>query len=193
MGKSVHVEALRRYARATAAFSARDVELLTGDRGYALVMLHNLASRGELNRITRGWYSVHRDPVVGVFALRPAYVGLQEALSLRKLWEQETNVVIVTCGKAKPGVREVMGQNVIVHRISPRYFFGFDYLPYGGFYLPVSDVEKTLLDLVYFGESPGTDILNEFTQKADPAVLREYLNRYPPAFASRFMKMMRSG
>jgi len=191
MGRSVHVGELRRYARSTAAFSARDVELLADDRGYALLMLHNLAARGELNRITRGWYSIHRDPVVSVFAMRPAYVGLQEALSLRNLWEQETNVVIVTCGKAKPGVRKVMGESVIVHRIAPQYFFGFDYLPYGEFYVPVSDPEKTLLDLVYFGEDPGKDVLRDVARGADAKVMTRYLRRYPSAFATRVKRALR--
>ncbi len=185
MGKSVHIGELRRYARSTAALSARDVELLAKDRGYALLMLHNLASRGELNRIARGWYSIHRDPIVSVFAMRPAYDGLQEALSLHNLWEQETNVVIVTCGKAKPGVRKVMGENVIVHRIAPQHFFGFDYLPYGGFYIPVSDPEKTLLDLIYFGEDPGKDVMRDVARKADAKVMERYLKRYPSAFAIR--------
>jgi predicted transcriptional regulator of viral defense system len=191
MGKSIHVGEFRRYARSTAAFTARDVELLTRDRGYALLMLHNMAARGELNRITRGWYSVHRDPIVSVFALRPAYVGLQEALSLHNQWEQETNVVIVTCGKAKPGVRKVMGESVVVHRIAPQYFFGFDYLPYGDFYIPVSDPEKTLIDLVYFGENPGTDVLRKAARSADARVMDGYLKKYPPSLASRLRRALR--
>ncbi len=191
MGKKIHIDELRRFARSTPAFRARDAELITGDRGYAHLMLHNLALSGELTRIARGWYSVHRDPVVSVFALKPAYIGLQDALSLRNLWEQETNVVTVTCAMAKPGVREVMGQSVAVHRIAPRYFFGYDYLPYGEFHVPISDLEKTLIDLVYFGESPGSDVLRDVAKKADRDVLEGYLARYPNAFVLRFRKALR--
>lgn len=190
MGEKVHIDEVRRFAESTPAFRARDVELLVGERRYALLMLHNLAKRGEFNRVARGWYSVHDDPVVSVFALGPAYLGLQEALSLRDLWEQETNVVVVTSGKAKPGTRRVFGSGVVVHRIDPGYFFGFDYLPYGGFHVPVSDVEKTLIDLVYFGESPGQDVLQELAQKADRRVLARYLRCYPAAFVTRFEKKL---
>jgi predicted transcriptional regulator of viral defense system len=188
LGKKVHIDAVRRLARSTPVFRARDVELLVGERGYALLMLHNMTRRGEVHRVVRGWYSGHDDPVVSVFALGPAYLGLQEALSFRDLWEQETNVVVVTPGKAKPGARTVMGSRVVVHRVKPEYFFGFDYLPYGEFRVPVSDLEKTLIDLVYFRESPGKEVLEELAQKADKRVLARYLGRYPESFASRFEK-----
>jgi predicted transcriptional regulator of viral defense system len=186
MGKKVHIDAVRRFAHSTPAFRARDVELLVGDRGYALLMLHNLAKRGEVNRVSRGWYSATGDPVVTVFTLQPAYLGLQEALSLRGLWEQETNVVLVTSGKAGPGTRAVMGGTVVVHRIAPKYFFGFDHIPYGAFMVPVSDIEKTLIDFAYFGESPGEEVLKSLAEKADKKVLAGYLGRYPGAFARRF-------
>lgn len=190
MGRAVHLDEARRFARSTPAFKARDMELLVKDRGYALLMLHNLAKRGELKRIERGWYSVHDDPVVSVFALKPAYIGLQEALSLRDLWEQETNVVIVTAGRSKPGVRTFMESSVVVHRIDPDRFFGFDYLRYGDFYVPVSDVEKTLIDLVYFGETPADDVLGNIAEKVNRATLREYLVRYPGSFGRRVMSLI---
>jgi predicted transcriptional regulator of viral defense system len=193
MGSKVHIDVVRRFAASTPVFKARDVELLVGERRYALLMLHNMSKRGEVHRVTRGWYSALDDPVVSVFALGPAYLGLQDALSLRGLWEQETNVVVVTSGKAKPGTRVVMGSRVVVHRIDPKYFFGFDYLPYEGFRIPVSDVEKTLIDLVYFGESPGGDLLKELAQHADRKVLAGYLNRYPRAIARMFRKGAEGG
>jgi predicted transcriptional regulator of viral defense system len=152
-------------------------------------MLHNMAKQGEVHRVTRGFYSVNDDPAAVVFALRPAYIGLQDALSVRDLWEQETNVVVVTTGKAKPGVRTVMGSRVVVHRIDPRYFFGFDYVRHNqNFYVPVSDLEKTLIDLVYFGETPGKDVLKQLVKKVDKKKLEEYLGRHSEAFVSRFQR-----
>ena len=189
MGKKIHIGDVRRFARSTPVFTARDVEALVKDRGYALLMLHNMAKRGEVQRVTRGFYSIYDDPAVSVFALRPAYLGLQDALSVRELWEQETNVVVVTAGKAKPGVRIVMGSRVVVHRVDPRYFFGFDYFRYNeGLYVPVSDLEKTLIDFVYFRESPGESTLRELAKRADRNVLANYLSHYGDAFASRFRK-----
>lgn len=193
MGKKVHIDKVRRFARTTPVFTARDVESLVGERRYALLMLHQMVGRGEIHRVTRGFYSLHDDPVVSVFALRPAYIGLQDALSIRGLWEQETNVVVVTAGRARPGVREFLGSRVVVHRIDPSRFFGFDHVRYSeGFYLPVSDLEKTLIDLVYFRELPGKELAGELASKADQGVLERYLKRYDPAFVARFRRAVRA-
>lgn len=192
MGRKVHIDALREFARRTPAFRARDAEQLVGDRAYALLMLHQMAKRGEIHRVTRGWYSSEGDPVVSVFAFSPAYLGLQEALSVRGLWEQETNVVVVTPSKVEPGEREVMGGRVIVHRVKPAYFFGFDQVRHGSYSVPASDLEKTLIDLAYFGETPGADVLRRLLRSADLEKLRAYLGRYPPAFANAFWKKTRS-
>lgn len=191
MGRKVHIDTVRKFAKTTPVFTARDVESLVGERRYALLMLHQMAKRGELHRVARGFYSLHEDPVVSVFALRPAYVGLQDALSVRDLWEQETNVVLVTAGRCKPGAREFMGSRVIVHRICPRYFFGFDYLRYpGGLYVPVSNLEKTLIDFVYFRELPGKDVVAELASRADPSVLEGYLARYHAGFVAKFRRVV---
>jgi hypothetical protein len=108
-------------------------------------------------------------------------------LRARELWEQETNVVVVTAGKAEPGVRTVLGSRVVVHRIDPRYFFGFDYVRYHEtFYVSVSDKEKTLIDLVSFFESPGREVLPELAGRADSKVPAGYLGHYSKEFASRF-------
>lgn len=185
MGKVVHLDAVRQFVRRTPVFRARDVEMIVNDAGYARLLLHNLARRGEVKRITKGWYTVHEDPLVSVFAFRPAYIGLQEALSLRELWEQETNVVLVTALRVRPGLRTILGSNVLLHRISSRYLFGFDYLRYGDFFLPVSDLEKTLIDLAYFDESPGDDIMRRLARSADPRKLSRYLRPYPKGTRNR--------
>lgn len=110
----------------------------------------------------------------------------QHLLHLRGLWDQETNVVLVTSGKANPGVRSVMGSRIVVHRVSPDHFFGFDQLRYGAYSVPVSDLEKTLIDLVYFREPPGPDVVRALAERADPRVLRRHLSRYHDGFVSKF-------
>src|SRR5438445_3842003 len=190
MGKIVHLDKVREFMRRTPAFRARDVEMIVNDGGYAALLLHNLAKRGEVKRITKGWYTVHDDPLVSVFGFKPAYIGLQEALSLRELWEQESNVVLVTALRVRPGVRRVMGSNVVLHRMRDRYVFGFDYLKYGEFMLPVSDREKTLIDLVYFNESPGGRVMRRIAKGADKGKLNRYLQSYPKAFRRRVRRIL---
>jgi len=175
----VHLSKVREFVSKTPVFRARDIELIVGNREYSSVLLHNLVRRGEARRMVKGWYASTPDPTFSVYAFRPAYIGLQEALSLRDLWEQETNVVIVTCLTVRPGPREVMGSNVILHRIDKRYFFGFDHIDYGTTSVPVSDLEKTVIDLVYYRELPGRDVLQTLERKVDKRRLGAYLRRYP--------------
>jgi predicted transcriptional regulator of viral defense system len=185
MGRVVHLDRVREFIARTPAFRAKDIELIVQERQYNWVLLHNLVKSGSVKRITKGWYSTRDDPIVSVFAFRPAYLGLQEALSLRNLWEQETNVVLVTPLMVRPGMRRVMGSNVIIHRIKVGHFFGFEYLKYGDMAIPVSDAEKTLIDLVYFNESPGRDVLKKIARNVDAEKLEDYLKRYPEGLRRR--------
>jgi len=185
MGKVIHLDRVREILSNTPVFRAKDVEIIVRDRAYSSVLLHNLVRRGEIGRITKGWYTFQEDPIVSVFCFRPAYIGLQEALSLLDQWEQETNVIIVTTRRVRTGVRSFLDSNVVIHRIAQKYFFGIDYLRYGDFFVPISDVEKTLIDLVYFDEIPGKAVFREITKRADRKKLRTYLKHYTPKFRKK--------
>jgi predicted transcriptional regulator of viral defense system len=191
LGKIVHLGKVREFIGQTPAFRARDVELIVGDRGYALLMLHNLVKKGEIHRVTRGWYSRLDDPVVSVFAFKPAYLGLEEALSLHGLWDQETNVVLVTPRVVRTGVRKVMGSTVLVRKIERSRFFGYEYVKYDGLVVPVSDVEKTLIDLVYYGVPPDEGVMAEIKKRVDLRKLNGYLEAFPRGFGRRARALVR--
>ncbi|MFW6174043.1 MAG: type IV toxin-antitoxin system AbiEi family antitoxin domain-containing protein, partial [Elusimicrobiota bacterium] len=135
-------------------FTNRDVNMVTEDRSYTDLFLHNLVKNGEAYRLTKGCYSWAEDPFLSVFCFRPAYLGLEFALSFYGIWDQETNPAIITSKKVRAGRREVLGTNINLYRIKRDYFFGIDYLKHDEFYLPVSDIEKTVLDLIYFNTVP---------------------------------------
>lgn len=190
MGKIIHLNKLKEFFKSTPVFRARDVELVVKNKSYSYLTLHNLVKRGEIKRITKGWYSLHEDPIVAVFCFKPAYIGLQEALSIHELWEQETNVVIVTTQKVRVGIRKILDSNVILHRIDQKYFFGFDYLKYENFFIPVSDIEKTLIDLIYFNEIPGKEVLKEIKKKMNREKLKKYLKNFSSKFRKRVHKLV---
>ncbi|MGC8831817.1 MAG: type IV toxin-antitoxin system AbiEi family antitoxin domain-containing protein [Thermoproteota archaeon] len=190
MGRIIYIDKLREFFKTTPVFRAGDVEVLTGSREYTHLILHKLSERGEVKRIVKGWYSLREDPLVAVFCFKPAYIGLQEALSLHDLWEQETNVIIVSTRRVRTGVRKIFDSNVVIHRISEEYFFGFEYLNYGEFFIPVSDVEKTLIDLVYFNEVPSEEVLNEIRTRIDRRRLNAYLRSFKPKLRQRVLKLI---
>jgi len=190
MGKIIHLNKIREFLKRTPVFRVRDVEIIVKNKNYSHLILHNLVKKGEIKRITKGWYSLQEDPIVSVFCFKPAYIGLQEALSLRELWEQETNVVIVTTRKVRTGTRRILDSNVILHRMDKKYFFGFEYLKYENFFIPVSDIEKTLIDLVYFNEIPGKDVLKEIKRRINKKKLKEYLTWFSSKFRKKVLKLV---
>lgn len=184
-----HIQKIRDYIKKTPVFSSKDIERIVGKKNYAHLILHNLEKKKEVKRLSKGYYSVFSDPIYFVFCLKPAYLGLYEVLSLLNLWEQETIPVIITTKKVRTGKRQILNSNIIVKRIKPKYFFGIDYIKYGNFYLPISDLEKTLIDFYYFKEFfPFKRIKN---LKIDKQKLLNYLKRYPKTFQMNFLKFLK--
>lgn len=168
-------------------FTIHDIKRIVGNEGYAYLVLNVLEKKGEVFRIARGFYSKYDDPSLIVYYFKPAYIGLQDAMSYLNLWEQETVTIVITTRNVRRGIRRVFGNNVIVKRIKPKYFFGFEFFKINGFYLPISLPEKTLIDLVYFKEW-RKDYIQYFKGKVDSRTLKEFLNAYPERFRKRFNK-----
>lgn len=190
MGKIKHLSQIKKLLKASPVFTAGDAERIIKNKKYAHLLLHNLFRKGEIKRIVKGCYAWEEDPILAVFCFRPGYIGLQEALSLHNLWEQETNLVIITSLKARTGLRKIFGTNASVRRIHPRYLFGIDYFKYNGLYLPISDIEKTFLDLIYFKETPSAQVIREIKKRIDDDKMNSYLKKYPKPFRQKVEKIL---
>ena len=191
MGKIKYLTQVRDFCKKTPVVSLSSLKKIIGkNKDYVYPMLNNLVKHGELQRITKGAYSMFDDPILIVFCLKPAYLGLQEALSLHNLWEQETNVVLLTTKIVRKGVRSVFGNNVIVKRLPPAYFFGFEYKQYVDWYVPVSDIEKTFIDMIYFQQPMDNDLIKQFKKRIDSKKLRMYLQRYPKEIREKVLKII---
>jgi len=153
-------------------------------RQYHKQLIKNLVLKGKIKRLSKGCYTMHDEPSLAVFSFNPSYIGLQDALSFYNLWEQEAIPIIITSKKARIGIRKILDTNVLIRRIDRKYFFGFDYKKYGNFYLPVSDIEKTFIDMVYFRQRIDDELLKEFKRRLNRNRLGGYLKKYP-----KFMKL----
>ena len=185
---------LRRRFSAEPAFSSRDIRTFFAKRrlseAYQNLMVHKMVAGGKLFRIGRGAYTFHGDAQVVGFAFQPFYYGLQDALSLRGIWEQETVPVAVTPRRVRAGVRAFLGVNYIVRRVSRRMFFGYEMVKRGGFWVPVSDVEKTFLDMVYFRQPLPQELVRAMAGQMRPEVLKGYLARSPAWLRLRVYKLL---
>ena len=161
-------------------------------KGYLNLTIHNLLKKGSIKRITRGAYTAFDDVQLVGFAFRPFYYGLQDALSLMNLWEQETVPVIITPRKVRGGVRVFDGANYLVRRLERKMFFGFELMKYGDFWIPVSDAEKTLIDFAYFNEPLPSEALYELRQRIDVQQLERYLKKCGPRLRKKVERMVLS-
>lgn len=126
---------------------------------YLDILTHNMVKRVEIKRVTRGIYTFNDESAVVGFAFQPFYYSMENALSLRGMSEQATNFVVMTTRNARTGVRLFEDRNYRVQHINKRHFFGYGLMRYGEYWLPVSDIEKTIIDLVYLGDHVSNEAI----------------------------------
>ena len=91
----------------------------------------------------------------------------------------------------RTGVRQFESRNYIVRHIKRAMFFGYSLLLYDQFYIPVSDIEKTLIDLVYFGIRVPDEVISIMIRKLDRQIFNTYLTELPKYLSNRIRKVVR--
>ena len=189
MGKVKYMRDVEEFFKKSPVVDYGSIERMIRDRkkvkGYVKKLVRNLMLNGKVKRLTKGYYTIHEETPLIVFCFKPSYLGLQDAMSLHGIWEQETVPIVLTTRKVRTGIRKVMGMNVLIRRIDSKYFFGFDYYKSGDFYFPYSDIEKTLIDMVYFRGHMDKEVVREFKKKIDRKKLNGYLKVYPKKFREK--------
>jgi predicted transcriptional regulator of viral defense system len=191
MAKEKYLKSILEFFKKTPVVSSRDIRMMIrkSKSGYNHLLVHNMIKAGRIRKIVKGFYTMHDDPTVSVFCFKPSYIGLHDALSIRNLWDQETNVTIITSRKVRTGLRNILGSNVVVHNIKPEYMFGYELVECDDFFIPVSDLEKTLIDFAYFGEHLDKETLKGIKRKIDTIKLKKYLKRYPKRTRDKVLKL----
>lgn len=193
MGKQKYLRDLEQFIAKSPVVSYGSIERLVRSKKkvkqYVKQLLRNLIRQGKLKPLTKGYYTTREDVSLVVYCFQPAYLGLQDALSYHGLWEQETIPIIVTTKKVRRGIRKVLGSNVLVRHIDPKYYFG---IVHGEdeFALPYSDPEKTLIDLVHFKQKVNPEVQREFRQRVERKKLKKYLSSYPTLTRKRVLKIL---
>lgn len=176
-------------------FKLSDLKLAFSEKrikdDYLYLMVHNLEKKGEIERITRGIYTFHDDVTVVGFAFQPFYYGFEDALSTRGISLQGTNPTVVTVRNVRQGRREFKGRNYIIRRIPANLLFGYEILKRGDFWIPVSDLEKTVLDMMYFDNYIRDELWPGILKALDMKRLNEYLKRYDKAFRAKMLNTIK--
>jgi len=192
MGKIKYINKIREFFKENPVVSINSLKKFINKKNkkYIYLIINNLIKKKEIKKITRGFYTIYEDSGLAVFCFKPSYLGLQDALSIHNLWEQETNPVIITVRQIRQGLRKVFENNIIIRRINKKYMFGFEYKKTGDFYAPVSDIEKTFIDMIYFNEQLSKETKKNIIKKIDMKKLNLYLKIYPKKFRKRVMSSL---
>ena len=83
--------------------------------------------------------------------------------------------VVVTWRSVRTGARKFDDGNYVVRRISKKLFFGYEFVRYYDYWIPVSDSEKTLLDIAYFNVDIDKNTLKALVKAVDRAKFARYL------------------
>lgn len=192
MGKQIHLEKIEALFEKSPVVDFKSIERIVGKSkksSYAKLLVYNLLKKGKIKKIGKGAYSQYNEISLAVFSFKPAYLGLQSALSHYGVWEQETIPVIITTKKVRRGIREVISGNVLLRNIDKKYFFGIEYIKEGEFYLPYSDLEKTFIDMIIFNQKIDKEVLKKIKDKINKGKLQNYLKRYSSGIRRRVMKL----
>lgn len=193
MGKQIYLEKVQNLFEKSPVVDFKSLERVIGktkSSNYAKLLVHNLLKKGKIKKIGKGIYTKHDEISLAVFSFKPAYLGLQSALSHHGIWEQETIPVIITTKKVRRGLRSLMNRNILIRNINKKYFFGFDYIKEGDFYLPYSDLEKTFIDMIVFNQKVDEESLKKIKKKINKKKALNYLKKYPLSLRKKIIKLM---
>ncbi len=174
-------------------FRASELRTIGIGKDYVKRLAHLLIAKGEIIRITRGIYTFHDNAYVVGFAFSPFYYGLEDALRIRGLSEQGTNPLVVTTRNVRGGLRKFGESNYVIYKIEKEYFFGYNMEKRDGFWVPVSDLEKTVIDMLYFQGGIRDELWPGILERLDRKRIREYLKRYDAKFGKRVLDEIRAG
>ncbi len=170
-------------------FTITDMRVFLNGKGisprYLKLLINHLIKTKEIKRISKGAYTFHDDIALVGFAYKPFYYGMEDALSYRNVWTQATNPIVMTTRGIREGLRKFQGGNYIVKRVKVRLFFGFDFIRHYGMWIPVSDLEKTLIDLIYYRHGIRDDALELLMKGINKRKLNEYLSHYSKNFRKK--------
>ncbi len=167
-------------------FTTRDIRLNFKIKpNYLNLLIHNLLKQKKITKLAKGTYTFREELEIVGFAYFPFYYGLQDALSYHGLWKQETIPVIITSKKIKPGIRQINNNNILLRRINRKYLFGVEYKQINDIDIPISDIEKTLIDLVYYRQPINKETITEFRKRINKEKLNNYLEKYPVTFKKK--------
>lgn len=144
------------------------------------VTLSRMVRSGKLYCVTKGIFSVTDKAEISGFAFTPFYYGGLSALMIRGLIDDQVAMEIMTTKVVRKKNVNLFNHkvSVVLHHLPNRLYFGFDHVTYGNVLLPVSDPEKTLIDLFFYKIKLSLQDYSELLKAVNRNKINSYLRRY---------------
>ena len=179
----------------TPAFTFKGAERFLKYKGstsaYAKLFMSKLVKSGRTYRITKGNYSLFKDNEIVGFPFYPFYYGLGFALTNHGLSKQQFNPHVITTRNVRAGLRTAFCSNFYVSKISEGMFFGYIYVKGENFSYPLSDIEKTLIDMLYYDFSVEEYVYENIFKRLDKRKTREYLKLCNDKITGKYTRLER--
>ncbi len=152
-----------------------------------------MVKAGKVYHVSKGKFSITKSAETTGFAYSPFYYGGLSALMIRDLMDDQVKMEVMTTKAVRHRHAVAFGDiGLVVHHLPREYYFGFNDVRYLNYTVPVSDPEKTLIDLLYFRIRPSGYDYYALIKAIDRKKLQSYLNRYKGGFAKRVEKFFDS-
>lgn len=132
---------------------------------------------------TRGFVNISPSVIAGAFN-KDSYISLDSGLSFYNLFEQMLRTTSSITSKNKSQKYEFQGNIYRYLKVNKKLYFGFKTENIEGYYIKVAELEKVILDYLYFkNDTYSIDLLIEKLQKTkdklDLNKLFNYAQKFP--------------
>lgn len=147
---------------------------------YAYTLLNRLKKKNRIRQIKKGKYTAIDNAYVIFSNLYiPSYISFWSASYIKGYTEQIVNTIHVITTKNYPAI-DFENYHVEFHRFKKRFFFGYEKVNHGKYFVFIADDEKLLLDCLLLQENIGNfDELKKLIINAsiNEEKIVDYLNR----------------
>lgn len=142
--KTIHL--LKRLERFP-LFTESDVaKIINKSPKYVRTLLYRLKKQSLIQRIERGKYTIHEDPLIFASHIAiPSYLSLWTALRYYSMTQQQPTSFFVLSPIKRKDIKELN-----INFLSTKHMFGYKKERYSDFDIFIADPEKTIIDSLLF-------------------------------------------
>lgn len=177
-------------------FSIKDVEKT--DPSFHKQRLSEWQKKGYVKKIRQGFYLFSdveiNEKTLFTIANRiyePSYISLEMALSIYGLIPEAVYGVTSVTSQNTKSIKTPLGDFIYKH-IPPRLMFGYELREHSGHYYQVAEIEKAILDYLYFNskisDNESFEGMRFNIPEAKEKIQREKFNKYLTAFNSKALE-----